>query len=642
METQPCPHCGELHPKSARFCPNTGQEIPLITVCPQCKRDFEPGWKACPYCGALISQAGQSSFSYPVTYYYPDPKKRLIPRWLVGLIVILSFLVIIYFGIFYFLGFHRTNQAAKILPSDTTALITFSPSPLQLTQLRNAENLEDIAFIFGAIPGLVEVGTSAQNDLPLDINLQEDILPWIGRETSIAVLPDHYKEVTGRSIGYDPPVLLTIATRNKRSSDRFIDKLRTQLEGRGIEFNNTNYQGTEITEVALENTLDIYYATFENMIVVANYREVLQDSIDRSMGQGMSTLYDLEAYWDVEKSLPNDRIGMVYLDISDLVRELYYENEEIPLASSVLGIGTIGAAVRLESEGVGIEYVLVYDQDHLTEFEFESLRLPALSGSVVNQMPFETMFILSGQQLSISWENLKQSLFWENTQAIQRDIEREFGLGSRYDSANVDFIESLADISGVHLENDILDHFTGEYAWLIAEDPTSVFKSRDLGLGFLLAVELDEPVLVERKLRQLIEFFLQREGIHLNQDNMDGVTVWYFQDLDQGSEWSFGVYKDTIVFGSSRRALEMVIRDDHRRLSDNPTYQKAGNSSLGKRNRFLYLDMNLIKNLIEPRMQYSEAEEISKYLDPIQSISFSSEPIDSNGLVHGQIYFHTK
>lgn len=88
MATDPCPHCGQIHPENAKFCPVTEVAIPTKLYCPNCKREVAQYWVICAYCGVSLI-GGQV------------PTKRLPGRiWLCvsGGIAICAILIILFFA----------------------------------------------------------------------------------------------------------------------------------------------------------------------------------------------------------------------------------------------------------------------------------------------------------------------------------------------------------------------------------------------------------------------------------------------------------------------------------------------------------------------------------------------------------------
>lgn len=50
-----CPHCSQVHPAEALFCPKTGQKILAKQLCPNCGQEVQPSWKMCAFCGQKLS-----------------------------------------------------------------------------------------------------------------------------------------------------------------------------------------------------------------------------------------------------------------------------------------------------------------------------------------------------------------------------------------------------------------------------------------------------------------------------------------------------------------------------------------------------------------------------------------------------------
>jgi hypothetical protein len=64
MKQISCPHCGQFHLSGIRFCPKTGQPIPVAPTCPRCGTKVESDWLVCAACGRRLS-AGKARASAP-------------------------------------------------------------------------------------------------------------------------------------------------------------------------------------------------------------------------------------------------------------------------------------------------------------------------------------------------------------------------------------------------------------------------------------------------------------------------------------------------------------------------------------------------------------------------------------------------
>jgi len=62
-----CPHCGQVHPDEARFCPSTGRTMDEVITCPRCGQIHPAGAKFCPVTGEnLVSSPNPDE---------PEPKR---------------------------------------------------------------------------------------------------------------------------------------------------------------------------------------------------------------------------------------------------------------------------------------------------------------------------------------------------------------------------------------------------------------------------------------------------------------------------------------------------------------------------------------------------------------------------------------
>jgi len=72
-----CPHCGQVHPIEARFCPSTGQPLPEKSLCPKCGSEVQADWIRCVNCGWDLKTP------IPPSYLREARQKRQITwKWL--------------------------------------------------------------------------------------------------------------------------------------------------------------------------------------------------------------------------------------------------------------------------------------------------------------------------------------------------------------------------------------------------------------------------------------------------------------------------------------------------------------------------------------------------------------------------------
>ena len=108
METIACPHCGQIHPSSTRFCPSTGLEITKSFVCPSCGKPVEAGWQACAYCGQSLKTLNFEDNISPT--FQGDKPWMLKPFPTYSIVALL--LIVVVFSILVVRGFGEEEASA--------------------------------------------------------------------------------------------------------------------------------------------------------------------------------------------------------------------------------------------------------------------------------------------------------------------------------------------------------------------------------------------------------------------------------------------------------------------------------------------------------------------------------------------------
>jgi hypothetical protein len=556
---------------------------------------------------------------------------------LLALIVVCSVAVL---GAYLWLGLHRTNQAARIVPAQTSAFVCISPSLLQLPQLRNADNLVKGAAVLAALPGVLEAGEAIQDNFSLDdfdVDPKKDILPWIGREMSLAVLHSGRRSSdTGSAPGlaapakplpgaYDgPPLVLAAATRNRSASDAFLAKLRSQMEWQGILFEETTYRGTEITEIVSPRGIPLAYATFNHLVVIATDLDTLRDSIDAAAEDDIPVLNDQEAFKDVLDDLPANRFGYMYLDWPALTGHVWEDLEALPMGG-LQAIENVGVALSLASDGLRFDYVANYDLDALSQAEEELLRQSPNPHRLTDIAPADSLVYISGQNLPLVWETFEDS-----------------DLGETFREA----LQELEYTTGVHFVNDILDLMPGEYAWVLAPDPAGFWGDETVWLGFLLFIEADERALVERNLDDLASALSQDSDIYLYQDEINRVPVWLLEDRYEGTTLGYGFMGDFLFIGTSRDMIRLATPAENSSLADNELFRAAVKPLPGKSRGYVYVNVQQSVRTAYQAMDDHAREEFNTtarpYMESIRAISMAAEPMDKKGVLRGVLFVHTE
>jgi hypothetical protein len=544
-----------------------------------------------------------------------------MPAWLVtcgvaAMVFVLLCAVLVVVAYFW-LGLHRTNQVAEIVPADTSLVISLSPDPRQALHFRDAQDLETMFPMFGAVPALREAGEQAQADLAaeFDIDFRQDLLPWIGREVSLAIVdvePGGYHEV--------PPLVLAVATRSEARSYAFVDKVRRAMEREGTPFANETYRDVSIIYAVpqREGEFAPAFASFDGLLVVGSELDTLHQAIDRAAGDAGPVLADQEAFHDVLAALPANRLGYFYLD-----GRILRDDADGGLATATSFLRGVGASFRLVGDGLAIDYVLSNDIDRLTDEERQGMQRRSNRLHTVERLPGSSIAFFSGQDL---YAAMRPALLWTE------DSE--------------DFHEAMDDIAyeiGVHPIDDLLAHLSGEVTFALLPDPAGL-PGEDVPFGLLFLAEIENPDDLAYSLQTLVQFLEYEGDISVSDQNVEGLTFTFLRDPWDAFNIGYTLDGDLLVIGSSLAVLRAFARGQDT-LMDQDLCRDVIDHLAGDASDYLYVDAQELIRALYRTMGESQRrdfdEEARPYLGSVSAIGLAVEPLDRNGMLHGSFLIYT-
>lgn len=658
-----CYNCNSPVEPNWRVCPNCGAQLadvrlpsaaPVqyppqqnIPYPPQPQQDVQYSAPQPPQAGPQRPQAPYPPAQQPGGYA-PRPRAPQPPRknskWLLGcslgLLGGIALLAVICIASVLILGLNENNRTAKIVPAeDTRVFLSFSPTLLQLPSLVYADRLEKSLAVFGAVPGAEDLASVSQDDLfqNLDIDPQRDILPWVGNEVSLAVFDDSiYSRAPGGSqmvslqfapAGqyYGPAVLITAATRSTGASNRFLNKIYTQLEDEGAQINTYSYEDVDITEITSSGSTSMAVATYKGLVMVSMNSQVIEAAID-SAGQPRQSLYQQESFQDVIKHLPANRLGMMFMDTSAFM-------EGSGVISSVAGLGmnsveALGGSFSLESSGLRFDYLLKYDTDKASEAELQALRETTSRNAMTGALPGEAIFYFSGQNISFLFESILRASNGDSDEEIQE----------MYDDFRSEY--------NVDLKADLLENMTEEYSLIfLPADPDT--SSDMLPAGMAIAIQLKNTDQVARSVETLMRNLANESGYIFSDKDINGSPAAVVHN-DYDSEYELGtVIRDNVLYiASTEDILYQLAESPKSSLASSGVFRAALRGLPSKERFYAVVDVTGVKAYAYEQMSPSERsdfdEEFGQYIEDLESLSFSVGRLDKSGIMHGQMRVNTK
>jgi len=613
-------------------------------ICPQCSALLQPDWQACPKCGVNLVEEPHQPDKMPDEISQEHPSKRKIPKLAIVFGSVLAILLVIGLVVYTNLGFHRTNQAAKLAPNDAISMITFSPGPAQLLQLLNVQNLVNAAPILAAVPGVPELILRVQEDfnVSLQIDPVEDILPWIGRETSLIFLPDHYRTMGSYSTYSGKPFIITIAARDSKASAEFMLDVVAQLEDNDFVFDTSTYRGVMITKITSRNVIPLAFANLENMLVVASDDKLLRETVDSYESDDRPVLFKDSTYKRLIDKLSGNRLGYIILNWPVIIEEYGLESTDFPYADQLMTCDSAGAAIKLNTEGLVLDFRISCDRDALTAIEFDELSLSSTSNKLLDYSPENTLFFLTGNDISLTWKAIKESSFWD----AKIDVERVVLDNINWHHGNLEDIEAfeniVAEVTGIHPVDDLFEKNSKEFAIMVVSDLDSHFGGDNLPVGFLFAARMDDSEQSMDQLQKFIEGIYQYQDVNHYRENIDGISVWYVEDEIDGVLLGYANWGEVLLIGTSKNVMRATLGNESPHLSGSEFFQTATGSLPSNKNKMFYINLEDTLRYTRDNIYNDIPAEIKQYINPLRAISISTEPLKSDGWLYGTISIYTQ
>ncbi len=589
-----CIHCGAANADTSKFCMQCGK--PLLA----------PG--APPATPTLPRTPTPAIPTLQTTPPQPAPRRRRWLPWVAGglaLLLVLSLGAVVLARTWLHLG---TNDAIKLLPTDSQMTFSISPSLLQVRQL---QKLEAVAGAFGAAAQGTGALPTDLLDTQLDIDLNKDIMPWAGLEFAASVVDTGQEEVG---------LLVAAAVRNSSAATEFTDKVRGQLEASGKTFEEENYHDIQIVYQTPDYSgAGLAYAQYNGFLVAGTSLDALHRSVDVAQGRAPALSKDA-IYQRTLGQLPGNRAGYLYLDWAALNRKLDTPSG-LPVDQQIRGIG---AALSLQSNGIRLDYSLVLDTKNLSPTQLAALQPSASRNRVVAAVPDNTLFIASGSRL--------RGLF-DQFAAFQ--LSDDEGLNQA--------IQDIEDQLDISLERDLFTWADGEYALALVEDSSGLMGAQTYQLGIALLLEANDRRAAELAMNRIAVYLGDLSGIQVVDETIVGSNFHVLADPYSDTSLGYGLVGDFVVMGSSRQVLNSLARASGSPLAKNTVFKEASAPLPEKNSGYIYLDVASLVNMYYRQMPDSVKRDFDRdvrpYIGAIRAVTMTAKPAKgTDDTLHGSLF----
>ena len=521
------------------------------------------------------------------------------------------------------------DQTARFLPADTQVYFSLN--------LRTGNNqlkrFRDILERFRQRPGFQvrvdDLLDDAKDETGID--LEEDVLPWLGPELAVAVV-DVVGSAVAANTGGEPLVVAIFETSNSLQSASVLQDWISYLgEKAGLTFDTTTYRGLAVSS---ERGDDQHYVVMDDYMLFATDRVLLEDTMDRIKDANTAgSLYASSRFQDARETLTTPRFTTLYVATGAIWRD----------ARRQLG-DTVPVEVRRQIDDVIPEWVTVsgslLDSGAKLVASYVTPKLARETTPTPNSLaaarllPPDTMGFISfamEPELDALRDLLGDQKIPDLGPGFYEAFSDEFGLDVDEESSLSDILDTsldrFEDAFGLDIERDFLSWMTGEFAFallptefkgLTNDPPTDAFQAA----AFVQfdADKRDEVVGIMGKVVELLEDNLGLQGDQVFYGDGTGV-IFDLTDLIGSPVYQPGylILGDHLSIATTRETLEMVAsiqqgqQDD---LATEPEYARLTQEVAGTMNPLIYVNIKEITERATAALDEDGRREYQENVEP--------------------------
>ena len=571
-------------------------------------------------------------------------KSRSDLLWVLGILGSVAMLVLLVVGIAYYLGWlsnfmlatRPPEYSARYYPDDTLlyAWFTLNPGDGQREQIQTIwEKLSEHTAFLDWREDLEE---SLQDEL--DVDLQNDVLTWIGPEVSLAI----------RDIEPDDAELEAAITIDVRDHEAAGDFLLEWIEFQEEEY-GTDFDRSSKGEFDVWVSEDEIYGLSDQLLIATTDERLLSAIIQRADGDVEKSLDQDDYFKAAREALPTRRFTSLYVNgekagsiIEDTEFGQYFDSafyEELPDWAS--------ASAGWIEDGIVLDVVAPLSEEVVSVVsETKPLSSPA------RLMPANTVAMLAFS-FDPDVENWREALREYDFSELMEDFEHlddfdpsDFPSDAPFDPANMnmahllDFVLIAFDIvTGVDLERDFFAYLEGEMILGVPEfDYERVYEDPEgnaVDAAALLSYqEIDEAELANT-MEELTDWLGSFGGLDISEADVgaqNDAKVVELPDVDYSP--GYVLHDGHLTIATTEEMLERVVQlqnGEARSLAQDDEYRRAIGHLSHDQYIQIYLDLQSlveIGNIDESDLTKSQVRFLREILGSLAVVSTQDDSHD--------------
>lgn len=593
--------------------------------CPSCGKKIARNVTFCPYCGQPTISSTNDSVSGPIdvptTASHGRTRRTPLLIGLVGIVAVLCLCIVVLLFIdpWHVVGrlMGTYDAAATAMPPETSLYLGVNLLNLNQERIREIQQaFQDAArgtYIGDDMNDVEDEFDEIQDEW--GINLEEDVLPWIGQYAGFGVIDPYMNETIEIETA---DWLLAIETRDKDAADAFLLKLTDAIsDNNGIRFNEVTYQEVLIYEYDTEYEWEeLALARSDDLILIGNGIRTIKNAIDTRQKE---SLVDAPYYQQIVGSLPRNRAVTFVLnpafwqETSDMLAEALDTGSDSLFSNEFSGMGFSWSLI---DEGIQMDIVTAFDQAQMDETTSQLLEAMADRQPLTDRLPEDTVAYWQGNHLDLLW------------QAITEQMMDSVG--------RADFQESMAifeDELGFDPERDLFAQLSGNWAVAIIPSQDSIYAQYlDINLGGVWLAKGNDLAVLSRTAADVADI-MSEEMFPMDDLRRDDLLLY---ETAEGDGFGFGTSEEFVFVGTSGRDIEQLYIHDSS-LMDNEVHQQTWRAFPRGMTPLFYLNAAALIDSLE-RSDEIDQEELPVWR-PITVVAGATDLIKHDTVHHTLIIF---
>ncbi|NET01632.1 MAG: DUF3352 domain-containing protein [Sphaerospermopsis sp. SIO1G2] len=413
-----------------------------------------------------------------------------------------------------------------------------------------------------------------------DVSYETDIQSWIGG-VMIAVLPEHESDSTQENISsqtqQESNVLLIIGIKDKINALNFANKLKQQKDS---QIEESEYKGQTIF-TNQSNNQPTYVAILNNShILLAPTQKAVEKAIDTYKGEAsFATKEGANSLLSKGVDLDNTLVQIYLPDHANVIQQLAALNPQSPQLQSqtieqLKQVKSMVAGIGVDDSGLRFKTIINLDP------QLSKLNYQSSPGKIVSKFPNQTIALLTGQDISKSWQAFLEES--KQTPEIQQGVEQAR--------------KQLKTFTNLDLDQDIFSWMNGEFALGAVQSDQGLLEN--VGFGGAIILDTSDRKTAEATLKKL-DNLAKEQSLNVKQKTIAGKNITEWEIPFQGPLIAHGwLDQDTVFLALGSPIAETIANSQGKSLDQSDRFKTITGSLEKPNGGYFYLDMEKATSVI--------------------------------------------